>query len=219
MKKINWSDHLVNLIVVILGISIAFYLESWRENKRNKELEQQYLISLASDLQNDRDYLDTLLVINENIEKSLRVTSGASIGRPFNEDSLLGHIFSIQYIPPFKPQKVTYESLKSTGNLDLIRKFEVRKRVIELYEQFYRGSQEFDQAITDHTQNYIQPYFIKNFIYTGPGKVQLELLQDNQLRNMLFSEQNIAQMRSSFYKQVDEELNAVIDIVNKEIED
>ncbi|MEQ9306662.1 MAG: hypothetical protein RJQ14_22300, partial [Marinoscillum sp.] len=64
-----------------------------------------------------------------------------------------------------------------------------------------------------------QPYFIKNFIYTGPGKVQLELLQDNQLRNMLFSEQNIAQMRSSFYKQVDEELDAVIDIVNKEIED
>lgn len=219
MKKINWPDHLVNLIVVILGISIAFYLEGWRSEQKTEKLEQQYLKSLVIDLQHDLDYLDTLLTINSNLETSLGITTGATIGRPFNEDSLIAHIYAIQYIPPYKPQSVTYESLKATGNLDVISNFDVRNRIVELYEQYYRGSGEFDQALIDHTQNYIQPYFIKNLAYIGPGKIKLDILQDNELRNMLFAEQNIVRLRSSFYTNLHIELKGVIEMVNTEIDD
>lgn len=215
MKKINWADHLTNLVVVILGITIAFYLEGWKETNKSNKLQQQYLKSLATDLQNDRDYLDTLLVVNQSIEQSLEILTGATIGRPYNGDSLLTHIYSTQFIPPFKPQKVTYESLKATSGLDVIKDFELRNMIVELYEQYYRGSQEFDQAISDHTQNYIQPYFIKNLTYIGPGRVKTDFLNEKEVRNMLFAERNILQLRSNFYKTLDKELDDVIERIDE----
>tara|TARA_B100001245_G_C22822603_1_gene395847 strand:- start:317 stop:976 length:660 start_codon:yes stop_codon:yes gene_type:complete len=219
MKKINWPDHLTNLLVVILGITIAFYLESWKDINKSQKLEQQYLKSLAVDLKNDRSYLDTLLIINKSIEHSLDVLTGATIGKPYHEDSLVTHLLSTQFIPPFKPQKVTYESLKATGSLEVISDFELRNIIVELYEQYYRGSQEFDQAVSDHTQNYIQPYFIKNLTYISPGKIKTGFLKENEVRNMFFAEKNIFQLRSNFYLTLDKKLDEVMDQVNEAIND
>ena len=218
MKNINWPDHLTNLIVVILGITIAFYLEGWKESKRSEKLEQQYLTSLATDLQSDRYYLDTIMIINKSVGKSLEILSGATIGKPYYEDSLLIHLYATQFIPPFKPQKVTYETLKATGGLEVIKDFELRNRIVELYEQYYRGGQEFDQAITDHTQNYIQPYFIKNLVFLGPNQIDASFLHENEVRNMLFAEKNIFNLRSDFYKVLDVELNEIMEQVNQQIE-
>ncbi|WP_258099874.1 DUF6090 family protein [Marinoscillum pacificum] len=218
MKKINWPDHLTNLLVVILGITIAFYLEGWKESKKSYKLEQQYLSSLATDLHSDRIYLDTLLVINRSMEKSLNILTGATIGKAYNEDSLLFHVYSTQYIPPFQPQSVTYESLKSTGNLDLIKDFELRNRIVELYEQFYRGSKEYDKALTNHTDSYVQPYFIRNLDFIDGGRVKTDFLKDKEVRNMLFAEKSIAQMRTTFYKSLDSQLDSLIIQVDRAIE-
>lgn len=218
MKKINWGDHLTNLLVVILGITIAFYLEGWKDENKQSKLEQQYLASLLTDLDNDKFYLDTLLIINENITKSLHILTGATIGKTYNKDSLASLVYSIGFIPSFQPQVVTYESAKSTGSLGTIEKLEVRKAIIELYEQWYRAAREMDQSMTDHTQNFTQPYFMKNLRFDPNGQLNADFLTDNELRNILFAQKNINQLRSDFYKTLKVELDKVIQIVSEEVE-
>ena len=50
MKKINWLDHLVNLFVVIAGISVAFYMNGWRADKEKILVESEYFRSFILDL-------------------------------------------------------------------------------------------------------------------------------------------------------------------------
>ena len=50
MKRINWLDHIANLLVVVLGISIAFYLDQYSSEKRAQTQEKEYLEGLAADL-------------------------------------------------------------------------------------------------------------------------------------------------------------------------
>ena len=217
MKKINWGDHITNLIVVILGITIAFYLEGWKEENKLSKLEQQYLGSLLTDLDNDKTYLDTLLLINENITHSLEILTAATIGKEYNNDSLANYVYTIGFIPSFQPQVVTYESAKTTGNLGTIKKLEVRKAVIELYEQWYRAAREMDQTMTDHTQTFTQPYFMKNLHFNQNGQLNADFLNDNELRNILFAQKNINQLRSDFYKTLEVELDKVIETVSEEL--
>ncbi|MEQ8552623.1 MAG: DUF6090 family protein [Cyclobacteriaceae bacterium] len=217
MKRINWPDHLVNLIVVILGISIAFYMEGWRSDQKSKQLEAQYLDNLIEDLRHDNEYIDTLISIDHEKLKSLQIVSGATIGRPYNEDSLLNHVFAIQYSPPFRTQKATYESLKTSGNIDVINEFALRNRIIELYEQYYSAAQEFDEAVTDHNKRFIQPYFIKNMEFVSRNKINPDFLNDKELRNMLFAYQNILTLRLDFYEVLQTELEILITEVKKQV--
>ena len=120
MKHVNWIDHLISLIVVILGISIAFYLESNRDEANLQQREIQYVKSILADLQEDKALLDTLLIINDGFAKSLIDLSNASVGTQLyaNDTLLMNDMLGIQYNPPFTPQLTTYESIKSSGNVD-----------------------------------------------------------------------------------------------------
>ena len=51
-------NHLIELVVVVIGISIAFALNRWYENTKSEELEQKYMESLFDDLEKDKDIVD-----------------------------------------------------------------------------------------------------------------------------------------------------------------
>jgi len=58
MQKINWRYALDELLIVIIGISIAFGLNSWTQDRKDKKLASTYLKNIASDLQRDIAQLD-----------------------------------------------------------------------------------------------------------------------------------------------------------------
>lgn len=202
MKSINWKDHFVSLLVVILGISVAFYLEGYREGKSADKLSAQYLISLSEDLEEDRKLLDTLNAVNERLLANLVKLSNASVGAPVDLDSLAGFMYSIMYNPPFTPQSTSYESMKSSGQMDLLSDFEVRKKVVELYEQYYSGMGQFDAAIAEHLRDFVKPYFVENARYVGPNRLDEAILNNPQFRNMIFSYRYLFAQKSGFYKNV-----------------
>ena len=49
-KQINWLDHLISLFVVILGITIAFFLDNNRERIHLNKQESTYTNQLLDDL-------------------------------------------------------------------------------------------------------------------------------------------------------------------------
>lgn len=47
--KINWKYAAGEIIIVIIGISIAFTLNSWAAGRKDKVLAKQYLENLKQD--------------------------------------------------------------------------------------------------------------------------------------------------------------------------
>lgn len=208
MKRINWLDHFANLLVVILGISIAFYLERYKEESNNQKQEVKYLESLVTDLETDGETLDTLIIINESILEALNNLSFASIGRSYGTDSMLrAHLFAIQYNPPFTPQRTTYESLKASGKLGLIDDFEIRNNILDVYEQYYRGTNEYDAAINEHLRDFLKPFCMKNIRFTSAKSIDSDFLSENEFRNMIFGYRNLFLSKHAFYQEVVQHTN------------
>ncbi len=219
MKKINWLDHIANLLVVILGISIAFYLESYKEADSNRRQEHKYLESLKKDLETDIQYLDTLRVRNEKISDALVTLSNGSIGRPYGSDSaLMNYTLMIQYNPPFNPQRTTYESLKSSGKMDLIGSFELRNEMVELYEQYYRGTSEYDTSINEHIRDFIKPFYMNNVRFSSGQSIYPDFLTMNEFKNMIFAYRYLFIAKDNYYQRVRDRADALKTAIEEYLE-
>ena len=208
MKKINWLDHIANLIVVILGISIAFYLEGYKEDKGNKIQERKFLESMINNLQRDINALDTLASWNERVSKALIALSDVSVfaASKLNDTTLAEYILTIQYNPAFTPQISTYESLKTSGKLELIEDFQLKNQIVELYEQTYGSSNEYEVLTDEHVRDFIKPFYIANVRFYNGRAVRGDFLMDDNFRNMIFSYRFLYLGKVAYYKKVREEI-------------
>lgn len=210
MKKVNWLDHLVNLVVVILGISIAFYLESSKENRQNNQLEKQYLESLSKDLEADLKTLDTLVILNKKISQAaIGLVEATKNGYQKSNQSLVQDVLLLQYNPYFTPQATVYSSLKSSGQIDLIRDFEMRGQIVDLYEQYYRGVTDYNMILSEHVRDFLKPYFIENMKFESANTLNPDFLRDSEFQNMVFIYRQIFVSKESYYQTVHQKTEAL----------
>lgn len=164
MKKffssINWKDHLINFVVVIVGVTIAFYLSNRKEGMEKVQLEKSSLASIVTDLDEDIEFLkastDTLKILKSRIGNFVNDLMTGQAAR----DSLFEYI-SIQYVQlPFFPQDNTYQSLVASGKLDVIADFELRKQLTELYHRHYQTIKLVDEMSAQQKNQLILPYLM-----------------------------------------------------------
>ncbi len=200
---INWKDHFINLFVVILGISVAFYLESWRENQNVLQQEKAFLVELERSLEQDSILLDTLISINEFQQVTLtRLLRKESI----TSDSVGYFIYNIFYNLPFAPQKAVYESMKASGGIQSLKDFELAARIMELYEQDYMGMHQWNEAVDDHIKDFYRPYVIGTLQYTFGARIDGNRLQSREFRSIVQPYRAFHQGKSNYYLEVRERI-------------
>jgi len=153
MKKIDWKDRSIELVVVFIGIYAAFLLNNWQQNQRDAQLELKYLHSLKAEVAEDFQNLSEVLTANERklnkISQSIRKIQTKTLP----EDSALVLLGDILSNVVFYPRATTYESIKYSGNLNLIRNYELREKIVAYYESF--GDYKLQQQLSiDFTYDY-----------------------------------------------------------------
>jgi len=132
MKNIKWLNHIIELVIVILSILIAFSINKCSDNRKAEYRERIYLSSFLEELNEDLPALDTVIIRTGQIERSLEQIIDVMEGDNPNVDSLHYYIndglFSL-YVED--PHTTTFVSLQSSGSLDIIEGFELRKLIVD----------------------------------------------------------------------------------------
>ena len=93
--------------------------------------------------------------------------------------------------------------------MDLINDFELRNSIVDLYEQFYRGTNEYDAAINEHVRDFIKPYYMKNVRFTGAQSIDPSFLSNNEFRNMIFAYRYLFVAKDNFYRTVKQQADSL----------
>jgi hypothetical protein len=140
--KEDWYRYVFDTIVVILGIMIAFYLDSWYESTTRKSLTRSYATSLISDLEGDIYEVEKIQA--EMMEYIARIDSLASYVR--NRDTKA--LSNLDLFPlltggnrPYSWNRVTIDELKQSGVLR-DKGNEALSRLIAEYEAFTKHMEE-----------------------------------------------------------------------------
>jgi len=135
----GWKHYFFEFLMVFLAVLGGFLAENIREHRVERENEKQYMKSLWLDLQADTDSLksisSSLEKSNERIEKLIRLLKSS-----YRNDSIC-EIYDLAITIPLadrlpQPQNKTFEQLKSSGNLRLIRNSQLLDQIGAYYMRY-----------------------------------------------------------------------------------
>lgn len=187
-EKIQWKNQFINLLAIIIGVYIAFYLTERSNNANSRRQANAYLASIADDLQSD---ITELTISTDTLRYIMKVSQALTqsiVTQKISKDSVTAMISSLYLIIPFNPKDNSYQSLLASGKLDAIENFDLRKKITELYHQHYESTKIFDDISNQQRINIITPYLMKNMQFNVSGLANTsQLWKDNMFANLAFS--------------------------------
>jgi hypothetical protein len=154
--KEMWAAYLIEILVIILGISITLALEEWRDDGRERRLEKIYLSNLLTDIKTDRQSLDNTEARTRVLLQKADELLHPAPGLRWREDvrTILGR-------PKFISQDATFSDLKSSGNLHLVNDISLKNLLFAYYDQtqVIKEVQDAEQLATVTVSG---PYFLNH---------------------------------------------------------
>ena len=178
-----WPAYLIEVLVIILGISITLALEEWRDNSKEDKLASVYLKNLKSDIEADLQTLryaaeNTQVIINRGNEL-LEFANGPSTAL-FPPAKIDSDLQSILHRPNFISRDATFSDLKSSGNLHLLKDIQL-KNLLFAYYSLTQNIKEVQDAERQATIVISAPYFLRKFpLGKGANRAATMTLQEQQ---------------------------------------
>ena len=131
-KSLNWKYALGEVVLIFIGITLAMWFNNWNENRRDRALEQQYLLDLRQDLVNDTVTISVVLgAIEGHIVSAENILNFMDNDEISDTIELIGHFRNAGFLYFFNPDLSTYNDLVNSGNLRVIRDSELKDKMSE----------------------------------------------------------------------------------------
>ncbi|MFI5154923.1 MAG: hypothetical protein ACHQEM_01980 [Chitinophagales bacterium] len=169
-----WPAYLIEILVIILGISITLALEEWRELGKEQKLERVYLSNLLTNIESDLNSLRYASSATQDLLKSgfeLMQFVNEPVVSKMNNSKLDSNLKVLLSRPKFIAQDATFSDLKSSGNLRLIRDVQFKNLLFDYYNrgQNIKENQDAEQQATIML---VGPYFLKRFAMDDGSRPQ-----------------------------------------------
>ena len=181
-KKLTYAFG--EILIVIIGISLAFSMNKCADDSKNKTQKKQYLTNLKQDIEEDKAELESNLIqINQKIELSTSLIPVLNSNDPEKQEKLRG-LYNIAQLTNFTPKDFTYQALVNSGDLKLIDDFELKKAIEKHYAKYKTISKAYErQEIIN--KDYLGDYFIYNTDYDLMRQGKSPFKDEKLLKNMM----------------------------------
>lgn len=141
LNEQNWFAVGLDLLVVVVGIFLGMQVTEWNEDRKEAITAQKYLHRIEQDLYLDRKSLIETRAFWEQVKSNSETAIVfADTGDRQGKTSwqLLLAFFQASQVDPFQSSNITYDEMKSTGQLSLFQNSNLR-RDLAVYYSFTSG--------------------------------------------------------------------------------
>jgi hypothetical protein len=205
-----WPAYLIEIFVIILGISISLVLEEWRDRGKEHQLENIYLRNLIADVETDsvslRNAIDGTQILLGSGNQLLAYSRAADV-KNISFSQIKTDVRSILGRPNFISSDATFSDLKSSGNLHLIKDIGLKNLLFGYYGETQRIN-EVQNAEQQSTIVLSGSYFLKSFPIDSAARPaqtpdDLHLLSDIQFENNVLLRLGNREELLSIYRKTD----------------
>lgn len=215
--KLKWSEYLIELLVVIIGISIAFAIENYAANRKLKSEELLHLKGIVDDLETDARVFEEFAGYAENTLSYVKRFNQLIREGDHSNDSLNFLLLRTGWISNYEPRDISYNSLKTSGGLDKLSNFGLRKKIVYHYE--HRVDDVFFQNEI-HKRNldvYITPILLKYADFTSKQRMESDFFDFRENKNIFSSLEGQLSNKVQNYREAVEFTNEILVLVQKEV--
>ena len=215
MEK-KWKSYFVELLIVIIGVSIAFWLSQIAEEKREDVVRTSYLNDIQSDLKDDLKSLDNAIEFNaKKIDRTYEVVTLFSDADD-NRIVIVGHSMEILSYGFFSPKNFTYKSMIASGDFKLIKDNEIKRELVKLHSRY--------QDIDNLQINFLQamddsfiPLVMQNIDMTTGKSVNPNFHKDLSVKNFFIFTVNDLSHHVSSYNDAKKSILKLDSLINEKL--
>jgi len=181
------------IILVVIGILIALQINNWNETRKDRLKEKELETALLSDFQETKTRLqETIkkqeLAIDNAKQLIINYESNQLLKIKDSLPSMIGWGFSAWFRA--EPVTKTYQSMISTGNIDLLSNNGLKQKLAEFHAELDSGfeDQEESMNLLDALNKQLASYGIVLKSNKARKKMGFNLLDDSMLKNILSDE-------------------------------
>ncbi len=187
LRQENWLAIILDLVVVVVGIFLAFQADRWYESQRTKADLSAHLESLAEDFaENEKLLVGAISITDEEIKAAIVLREETRKDEPTLSVPELNQLFSeVSRLPTFEAVGLAYQNLVNSGELAALPSSDLKKELAEFYAA-YELTKRIQNTQELQYVNILQPYILENLDYAAsirPGSTSEE---DRRLLEPLF---------------------------------
>ena len=148
IRSQNWTNVLVEFLIVVFGIFVALQADNWNETRLDRKHERESLERLLREAENAVAFIDQQIKVFSSIIDSQRVLLeivASDDQVPENTEVATQGFQSLTFYPAMAPARTAYDELIATGGIQLIRSRAVRNSVA-----LYHAELDFFQTQLDY---------------------------------------------------------------------
>ena len=171
-RKQDWTAVMVELVIVVLGIFIGLQAQDWATAHAEQQRADLLLQQLRGDLDSERvkvkTYLDYQQVTAAYARTAIR---GLQLPGSVDPQTWVASVYQATQILTPQSNRLTFDEMKSTGAMDLIRNARFRSLLISYYSRDWSQTALMKaQAPYREMVRSILPYAIQKAIKVSCGE-------------------------------------------------
>ncbi len=158
-KFLQYSRYAIGeIVLVVIGILIALYINSWNEGRIKRQKENVYLVEIRKNLVQDTIQINNVLSFNKG--KTQAIIETFQMFEKASENGFVLTDFAMKMNPlsqynVFSPMKTTFNNLLDVEGIDLVSNLELRTKLSAYYNNDYeKGTQEVVKSRTREFTDY-----------------------------------------------------------------
>lgn len=210
MKK-QGLKLLLELFIVFLGVSGGFFLNNWGIQQDELELEGKYLYAFNQDLDHN------ILELTNALEKdSLWLVQAEPFLQSFAKDEFIQDSTAslLQLVVQYQQVDIrngTYTELSYSGNLNLIRDFDLKGEIVQ-YHLDLDGLKFLDDHLYKYFNEFVMPMMVDEFDMLNAKFIDAKFANTPRFSNVVVGYYSMIQQRLDKYKEL---LNASLSLKEK----
>lgn len=185
-RKLNWKYALGEIVIVSIGILIAFSINTWSTSLSKNSARKEYKLSLIADLNQNISNLDRIIASQQKKVENLNKAIDQIESKSYELNALAEILFQERKSPTFFPIKGTFKSLVAHGDIELFDT-ELKRELFDLYDTRYERAV-YNGNLYDETYVNIYDSDIRKIMNLRTEKIDnLERLHSTEfLKNITF---------------------------------
>ena len=221
IKEGNLKRYLLyavgEILLVMIGISLAFQVDNWNEDRIKRKAEIQYYKNIRAQIQDDKALIQGEMLYNNLHRDQFNYANEIIEANKTDELDTLGLIaINLTNYSDFDRQGNIYETMVNSGEIKLLRNDNIINRIREL-EEIYMYVNRMENIHYDAMIRYAAPA-VTSTIKWSTGKVQQpDKLYSYEFQNLIIVLLDVIDEKDGSYSQALSKIEELTILLNEEL--
>jgi hypothetical protein len=232
LQRQDWSALLLELVVVVVGIFLAFQVDRWNVDRKLQSQGFERISALTAEFSKNRESLEFYINRGQRVADSVMtlLALGDKDPETISHDQFYTLLAGVDSNPTFQAARSAFDVLIATGEIDLIENTNLKRRLSEFYTQV-DWTQNRDRQIAQRVSAF-EPYVkraldhnaLMKKVHAAETERMPPELPENQFRQVIGSPEFEAEIGAKWHTARDyqaqlKRLRALVLDIEKELTD